>query len=295
MFAGLDHLSHSSLSAFDCPWRGYQLVVKKAVKDRSISLVLGSAFHEVAEQAFLALSWDESTMLKMWPDVFDRLIVENADAGWTKVPSADQIDQARKDGEKMIKNLFKSHSDVLRPPHVDDEGPWVERGFSLDFDGMKVIGFIDLVLANDDGTVTVCDWKTGKHLPHPTPQGEVIISGYEDQLQLYALACRFKRLRVREVQLVFPRLGKVVSYTPTVAGFNRQRERTRRVLGFLRAFDAAVEAGQDEDTAAKNSFPAEPHEESCRWCVFKDDCAGTAELARQTRAKVEAFRRSLKP
>ena len=74
---------------------------------------------------------------------------------------------------------------------------WVAAEIS---EGMEIEGSIDLIIQNDDDTVTIVDYKTDQ------VEGEILqerAKGYEPQLAGYALALEKLDMKVREAVLVF--------------------------------------------------------------------------------------------
>ena len=74
---------------------------------------------------------------------------------------------------------------------------WVAAEIS---EGMEIEGSIDLIIQNDDDTVTIVDYKTDQ------VEGEILqerAKGYEPQLAGYALALEKLDIKVREAVLVF--------------------------------------------------------------------------------------------
>jgi len=74
---------------------------------------------------------------------------------------------------------------------------WVAAEVS---EGMEIEGSIDLIIQNDDGTVTIVDYKTDQ------VEGEILqerAKGYEPQLAGYAVALEKLGMKVRDAVLVF--------------------------------------------------------------------------------------------
>jgi RecB family exonuclease len=208
-------------------------------------------------------------LLHFWPTFFKKKANDIKD--WIVKPDLQRLNKAVDDGLMMIESVFKNRPDLLRRPYFRDV-LWVENKFEINIDGFDVIGFFDLVLPQDDGVIIV-DWKTGGTLPKDSENDEINSSSYKDQLQLYSLAARFYGLRVKELQLYFPRLEKngTVRYNPTREGYERQAQRVKRVRNMIenhRNFG---------DEAYDILFPYQPSSKRCMWCVFKDSCEGFRE------------------
>ncbi|QFG25461.1 PD-(D/E)XK nuclease family protein [Actinomadura sp. WMMB 499] len=54
---------------------------------------------------------------------------------------------------------------LLRPAEIIPGEPAIEVGFELEFDGFRVIGYIDCVMEDQNGLWFPIDWKTGSKLP----------------------------------------------------------------------------------------------------------------------------------
>jgi hypothetical protein len=265
-------------------------VIKKRVKDRSVPLALGSAFHDLAATCYLLDTWNEKPMVLAWPKVLKMHFEKNEKEGWTRPTTNEQLTQAYSDGERMIRNLFSAHTDILVPAFRNKDGLWVEHLITIEIAGIKIIGYIDMILPGKNGVV-ICDFKTSKSLP--SDDYDESVSTYKDQLDLYALACRFSGIRVEEMRLIYPRLKKTVTYSPSLDGFNRQKNRVHRVMNFINRYESLMNSGMSEDEASKEAFPVEPLPSRCDWCAIKNECSGPQSVAEKERRSLEEFRRSL--
>lgn len=266
----IDHVSHSMIAAFDCPRRGWRIYIngERDQTTTTMTLFLGSTFHRFMESVFSFECWNRRTVIAYWPRFFkDEL---KGQGEWKKQLTLDAIDQASYDGQEMVRNVFEKHQDLLRSPYKDAKGPWIEKDFKFkvreDCD-VPATGYVDLALPGKDGLVIV-DWKTSKYLPKPVKEEDRAMTTYEDQLQLYASAAESKGVRVEELRLIFPRLGKVVSYVPTAEMKERQTERVVKVVERLSSYEKA--GANDVD----RFFVFSGAVEVCRWCQFKNGCPG---------------------
>jgi hypothetical protein len=280
-----DHLSHSSLSAFDCPKKGYHLVIKREDHGATLSLVLGHVFHHLTATTFFFQQWELERTLCYWSYVFDSEIKQTR--LWEKKPSDEEVTRAKKTGEEMIRGLFDVHRHLLIPPMLDAEGPLVERQFTFDL-GFPVVVVIDLVVELS-GKVTVVDWKTSKSLPKE--EDDLRVSSYKDQLELYALGLKVKYdLEVDELKLIFSRLKQEVRHRPTIEGGERQRERVRRVVNLFSEF----KKHDCTEEAAGEVFKEFIHAETCTFCPLQHDCDGPDHLVKSpSEDKMRDFQKSL--
>jgi hypothetical protein len=145
---------------------------------------------------------------------------------------------------------------------------------------------------DNPGSVIIYDFKTGRHLPEE--HNDETVSTYKDQMDLYALACRFYGLKVTKMVLVFPRLGKEVEYEPSLHGFNRQRDRAVKVAGYIKHYENMIALGTKPEDAYDAAFPFIPHPTRCDWCAFKAGCDGPSLLEEKENQRVKLIRDSLK-
>lgn len=274
-----DHFSHSSIAAFDCPRKGYRSTVEREDEGQSIPLVLGSAFHNLMETVFMLEVYDRDKWKLVWPKFFYDYL--GTVQKWQKGPPEKQyIEKAFNTGMDMIDNMFDKLSRFLVAPYKDThdgkERVWVEQQFHIEVLGVPLTGFLDLVIPNPEGGVDVVDWKTGGTLPEVEKQTE--ISSYTDQMQLYALAGTEMGLEVKSMNLVYPKLGRVISYVPSENDKIRQEWRVERLISNF--------ADIDPDNVGREDFILRPHKKTCLWCGYKDDCSAYAEF--QTDQKKEA-------
>jgi len=233
-------------------------------------------------------------MLAAWPRILSTELERCENEGWTKKPDKGKIKDAYEDGAKMISNLFIHHPHILRPAYRDHRGLWVENKIVINLDGVEIVGYLDMVLPDLEipGNVIVYDFKTGRHLPEE--HNDETVSTYKDQMDLYALACRFYGLKVSRMILVFPRLGKEVIYQPSLHGFNRQRDRAVKVAGYIKHYEKMIELGTKHEDAYDVAFPFVPHPTRCHWCAFKAGCAGPELLEEREQQRVKIIRDSLR-
>ena len=70
----------------------------------------------------------------------------------------------------------------------------IEKEITLDIDGHKLTGFIDLIVHNDDGTVSIIDYKTSSKYAKKDLQKNA------NQLIIYGLALEQLGYKVRDVK-----------------------------------------------------------------------------------------------
>ena len=85
-------------------------------------------------------------------------------------------------GLKMFENFVTSfHNNKWKIWTTPDGKPGIELGFDLDFGDVRIKAFADLVLVNEDESLTVVDLKTGAYTPDSAMQLGVYASCIEMQ------------------------------------------------------------------------------------------------------------------
>ena len=98
---------------------------------------------------------------------------------------------------KSVRNTLASPRIAMATKQNTLREVWVAAEVS---EGMEIEGSIDLIIQNDDGTVTIVDYKTDQ------VEGEILqerAKGYEPQLAGYAVALEKLGMKVRDAVLVF--------------------------------------------------------------------------------------------
>ncbi len=151
---------------------------------------------------------------------------------------------------------YRHAQDVLRRFHARESVRYrlpadVEKWFSVPFgDDAVVMGSIDRVDVDDDGSLEVVDYKTNKRVKDRDRVRSSL------QLSIYALACEHLYGRLPSaVTLYFLVPGVRVRVPTNEIDFDSARQAVARVA-------AAVRAG---------SFDPAPSQ-ACNWCEFRDLC-----------------------
>lgn len=211
-------LSNSKISMlFQCERKffyGYVLGLPRVERDY---FILGTFVHRVLELFYISLKTTRDQS-------FSALMGECFKKAREETPDIDAQILAQ------AKDILKSHlvkTIVKRPLAPDFE---TEDNFEITVDGVKVIGFIDRIDHNEDGTITVLDYKTGRSAKKPKE--------FLDDLQLpiYALAIREKfgkEPAQMTLKLLHLRLDKEQELRPTEATLEYAKESIRKAQALI--------------------------------------------------------------
>lgn len=120
--------------------------------------------------------------------------------------------------------------------------------------GVRIKGFIDRFSENEDGTLTISDYKTGK-VPKPQYSGDKFF-----QLQLYAHLLRGMDIgNTTKVELLYLKEGKRLSGDITEEILQTAEN---HVVSTKEQIDAACESGDFTTTTSV----------LCGWCSYKKIC-----------------------
>ena len=95
----------------------------------------------------------------------------------------------------------------------------IEGKFTIDIDGIELIGFIDLLLFNEDGTVSIIDHKTSSEYTKKDK------AKHGRQLILYGIACQQRGLEVKEIG------WSMLKYARVKVGKGRSKKVARNKIG----------------------------------------------------------------
>jgi putative RecB family exonuclease len=223
--------------------------VDRIPQPSSFATAMGRYVHFVLEQIFrldpadrradVATSYlDAANEAILTPDVVSDLALD--DAGIAKF---------RDEGLKIAANYFTMED----PAGVTVEG--VEERINVDIDGVPLVGILDRLDREDDGSLTIVDYKTGR-----VPR-EDYLSGTFANTELYAAMCEAAKGETpARIRLLYVAAGKTIERTVTPVVVRARKE-------------AAVRAWGDINTYYdRGDFPAKPSAGSCRFCAYKDLC-----------------------
>lgn len=159
--------SYSKLTCFEkCQYNYYLTYVREdRVHSETIYTFLGSACHDILEKL-------------QRKDINNEQAIEYF---ISKVEESDMIgfewysEKTKKDYIESIIHFFKNYNRY-------DNDTLIEQEFLIDIDGIKIKGFIDLVVFDNDNSISIYDYKTS------TKFSSSKIKQYGRQLVLYAYA-----------------------------------------------------------------------------------------------------------
>jgi putative RecB family exonuclease len=255
MFEPPAYLSPSSIGTFrDCPMKFKFSRIDRISEPPTWSIHIGTFVHEVLEH-FYQLDADERTPARakeMATERWKESDWESQVLALTK-PEGGIIDFKRQAIE-CINNLWK----VEDPTVTELVG--MEHEVDAMIDGVRMKGYIDRFTFDDEGSVIISDYKTGK-VPNPKFKSE------DDkffQLITYALMLQEADQEVTsKVQLLYLKFGQTHEMTVTPVKLNIARG---VIVETKELIDEACASG---DFACKVS-------KLCDWCFFKPQCPAHA-------------------
>ncbi|MEU9871119.1 PD-(D/E)XK nuclease family protein [Actinomadura sp. NPDC048021] len=170
-------LSPSRLQTFaSCSHAYYLEKIVGAPQRQAVWFIQGTAVHagiEAYEKSHRTLSVDGALdhFYMAWGRELRLAQEEQPDEDMWMVGGrrklATDIDKRHEMGEQQVADYILQHpaDGPLRPAEIIPGEPAVEVGFQLDFDGFRVIGYIDCVFEDQNGLWFPVDWKTGSKLP----------------------------------------------------------------------------------------------------------------------------------
>lgn len=173
-----EKFSYSKLSTYHTCKRAYYINYVLGQKNGdNIYSILGTSVHECVEGMLQKELTVEQAIEKFYQDL------DFADfMGFTFV------------SDKTRENFIKSVYHYLENFKSDYEKVEIEKPFCLEFDDYCVQGYIDLIIHNNDGTVSIMDLKTSSMYSKKSIEEDHCF-----QLLIYALALEDKGYIVRDV------------------------------------------------------------------------------------------------
>ena len=172
--------SFSRLKLFnECKCAYYLTYVLKAQKRINIYSEIGTTIHEILED----IQSGKEIPIEERIEIFEDKVDECEIFGISFVN--DNIKEKYVENVKHCLRNFKS---------IQGKKFEIEKEITLDIDGHKLTGFIDLVVHNDDGTVSIIDYKTSSKYAKKDLQKNA------NQLIIYGLALEQLGYKVRDVK-----------------------------------------------------------------------------------------------
>lgn len=164
----INRFSYSALDSFKtCPKKfEFQYIIKPAIKDDKVSaiLYLGSAVHRVLNKLYTLASdkivLPREEMIKFYDEEWAKIKPE-------KFAVSSQyyaVDDYIRIGREMLENYYRSYAPFDQAVLLGSEQilSYTLPGTSI---GFKCI--LDRVSKREDGTIEICDYKTGENITRP--------------------------------------------------------------------------------------------------------------------------------
>ncbi len=208
--------SYSRLTSFhNCQYGYYLNYILKMPSRQNIYGFLGGIIHELLEQLQVnAITNSEAV------ERFNKALYEADELGYFFPTLAVELSFT-----KSIRNYLSSFK-----PH-ECTSCEIEKEFHVNVDGVELLGYIDLVLVNEDGSVTILDHKSSSKFT----KADLPKNGR--QLIIYAIA-------LQDAGYVVDKLGwSMLKYATVRVGTNRSKVVTRDKIGvqFFNQLKALVE------------------------------------------------------
>ena len=239
------HLSPSSIGTFQqCPLKFKFSKIDGLTEPPTIHTLLGNFVHDILEALYLHPKEERNLQLARliardkWTDVYEvqakSMRLNERDFRWK--------------AWWCVENLWQ----IEEPSEIDFDG--VESEVNGDCNGVRIKGFIDRYKVNEDGSIDISDYKTGK-IPSPRFAEDKFT-----QLYIYALMTDVLGIgKAKRVSLVYLTGPEVLSREVT----NSSLDATVRLISKTKQeIDNYCEQGE---------FPAKPSG-LCNWCYFKKMC-----------------------
>lgn len=196
--------SYSRLTSFHTCQYGYYLSYVKRLKGtQNAYAYLGGITHEQLEKLQID-EIDIETALKN----FDSGSFDAEFLGYT-FPNENI--------KNSYNNAVKHYIKTFKPYQCDSCE--IEEKFDINIDGINLIGYIDLLLFNEDGTVTIIDHKTSSEYSKKDK------AEHGRQLILYGIACEQRGLTIKEIG------WSMLKYARVKVGKGRSKKVARNKIG----------------------------------------------------------------
>jgi len=240
------HLSASSITTYEqCPLRYRFSRIDRIPEPTSEAMILGTFVHEILE-GFYALDSEERTLAEARR--IARELWENKFIEETSTVRIKNINDFRWQAWWCVENVFGMEN----PPDVKIRG--IEDKFSASINDVPLLGFIDRWTEEEDGSLTVTDYKSGK-VSKPQYEGDKIF-----QIVLYVeMLERLNDLEVSNAEIMYVKFKEFKRYAPTP-------KRRKTVLKLIDQTWEGVTAGCESGHFATKTGPL------CNWCAYKKIC-----------------------
>jgi putative RecB family exonuclease len=243
-------LSPSRLQDFQaCPRRFQHASIERIRQPATYATAKGNFVHAILESLFL-LPANERTIERA------REFVDGAKEEVMTIEVREEIGLTDVTEAKLLREIeaiLVKYFAMEDPTLVHEEG--VERKINASVEGVPMLGILDRLDRNDDGSLTIVDYKTGS-LPNRNFDAKTFANA-----EIYAALCE-EALgeRPKNIRLLYVAHGESIERTVTtpviIARKNAARNAWERIVTYYE----------------QGSFTATPSNNTCRFCAFKDLC-----------------------
>tara|TARA_Y100000034_G_scaffold132561_1_gene195870 strand:+ start:10520 stop:11158 length:639 start_codon:yes stop_codon:yes gene_type:complete len=208
-------------------------------------MILGTFVHEILEELY-KLDPENRTI----PEArrVARELWENKFAKETSTVRIKSVNDFRWQAWWCIENVFG----MEKPPNVKIRG--IEDKFSASINDVPLLGFIDRWTEEEDGSLTVTDYKSGK-VSKPQYEGDKVF-----QIVLYVeMLERLNDLEISNAEIMYVKFKERKRYVPTP-------KRRNTVLKIINQTWDGVTSGCQTGQFAPQTGPL------CNWCAYKNIC-----------------------
>lgn len=260
-------LSHSSIGMYlECPMKWHFRYIQKVPEKPRHFFSFGKSVHDALEFFYSVKTLPPPSLPEVLRYFDDHWLTEG-------YKDKKQEDDYKEQGRTIIKEYHAKHVVDYRIPY------FVEYGFNLDVEGVKVTGFVDRIDKVGEDRIAILDYKTGKAFGKDA-------AVQSDQLTMYQMACEeLLGLKVERLTLYhLPSQTPVTSEPHSATQVKALRERVVRVAGDIKENTAKLERAAIKHFPTvfeKNAALGQPSskmsaEQICHWCDFKPLCPAWA-------------------
>ena len=224
-----------------CPLKyKYRYLLRLPTKTHH-SLSFGQTMHQVLHDFHFN---EQRGYIMTLPELIDLYSKSFIELGYDNPTHKHQRFEA---GKLALANYYSSY------PHVFGKPLLLEQSFSMNLDGVKLVGKIDRIDEMSDGKVELIDYKTGE-----AKKRDQKAVDKDDQLTLYALAAKnVLNLSVDSLSLYY------------LEGEPNKLTTTREESALIQAKSKLI----DQIHQIQNSdFPAKPDPVKCGFCEYLSLC-----------------------
>jgi putative RecB family exonuclease len=243
-------LSPSRLQDFQsCPRKFQHAAIDRIPQPPTYATLKGTFVHHVFESLFRRPGPERTA------EVAVGFIDDAESAVLTDQSVADVgLDDAGRDRLRTeTRQIIDKYVEMEDPRTVDAEG--VELRIRHDVEGVPMVGILDRLDREPDGTLSIVDYKTGA-LPNRDFDSKTFAN-----TELYAALCEGERGELpRRIRLLYVTHGQAIERPVTEPVVAARRRSVATAWGRITAFHEA------------DSFPATPSRSVCRFCAFTELC-----------------------